>query len=191
MFSQQNQYLNPTYKSIESLTNHSQSTNFTILSLLFQTLGSPTTSDLSLTTLDHALHHASNAITLSTLLHSLPSSTTPLRIPSELLKCTEEDLIRVARASTSTNTTTTANPQMVSAVQETIIKIATLAWSELSACRDALSGSEHDFEKYESLDRDDRLHARASIPPPLRPLFLSLVSPFCFSCFIKSSSQPN
>ncbi|KAG0149429.1 hypothetical protein CROQUDRAFT_721107 [Cronartium quercuum f. sp. fusiforme G11] len=164
-------YLNPRFASVEKLISHSQATNFSMLALLLQCLGnSPTT--LPLTTIDHALHHLSNAITLATLLHAFPShyrSRGTSVVPPELMSCSEEDLFRLAAAASRQ---TKPEGQVLERVQQTVIRIATLAWSEFSACRDALRGTEHEFEKYESLERDGRLD-QAPVEAAIRPVFLA------------------
>ncbi|KAH9809452.1 Squalene/phytoene synthase [Melampsora americana] len=159
-------YLNPKFNTIEDLIKYSQSTNFSILSLLLQSLNLSNTAKLPLSKIDHALSHLSNHLTISTILHSLPSyykSRSNVSIlPLDLMICSEEELFKVAHSSNLINET------ILERVQQTIMKIFDLSLSELNACRATLMDQEH---------HHSNLFNQALPPtyldPSIRPLFLS------------------
>ncbi|EGG11457.1 uncharacterized protein MELLADRAFT_102433 [Melampsora larici-populina 98AG31] len=161
-------YLNPKFNTIDDLIKHSQSTNFSILSLLLQScnLSSTTTTNLPLSKIDHALSHLSNLLTISTLLHSLPSyykSRSNLSIlPIDLMICSEEELFKVAHSSNL------INENILERVQQTIMRIFDLASSELNACRATLMDQEHHHSNL-----INQTLSPTYLDPSIRPLFLS------------------
>ncbi|MBW0483928.1 hypothetical protein O181_023643 [Austropuccinia psidii MF-1] len=164
---QENHYLHPHFDTIQSMVKHAQSTNFSLLALLLQSLNSPTPPSIPLQTTDHALSHLANFISISTFLHLVPHYYQSKQIslfPSELMECSQEEFFRLARGKLN-------DKSVIEKVQATIVNLATLAWSEMSACRDALIDKSHDFEKYKSLQRQDR-HQRIKLHSSLMPLFL-------------------
>ncbi|CAH7667779.1 Squalene/phytoene synthase-domain-containing protein [Phakopsora pachyrhizi] len=137
----ENHSIQPRFDGLDSLVSYSQSTTYSILSLLYQSLGLPTTPSSDLRTIDHSLSHLSNFMTISTFLQLLPYYY-QLRnvsvIPTDLMVCSEEELFRYSSLHHQKDASS------IDRVQQTILSLIRLSDSEIEASRDTLVGT-HDL----------------------------------------------
>ncbi|KAI8450159.1 Squalene/phytoene synthase-domain-containing protein [Phakopsora pachyrhizi] len=190
----ENHSIQPRFDGLDSLVSYSQSTTYSILSLLYQSLGLPTTPSSDLRTIDHSLSHLSNFMTISTFLQLLPYYY-QLRnvsvIPTDLMVCSEEELFRYSSLHHQKSDVKAGSwgggpdrdASSIDRVQQTILSLIRLSDSEIEASRDTLVGTHdlnHQSKKFILNDSNKIISNNViRIDKSLVPIFLTSVR-LCF-----------
>ncbi|OAV94706.1 hypothetical protein PTTG_04217 [Puccinia triticina 1-1 BBBD Race 1] len=180
----------PRFADLSALVKYSRSTTYAGLSLLAQLLTSSEPAwrgDVSLRTIDHSLTHLATFLTIIRLLERMPhyvdNHNTHI-VPSELLECPDEALIKFFADRYSPAPLDDSRGQLPA---RSLLNLVFLAWSELVAAREVITldpshrhSSTSDFRSHKNASRIEshifsgRPHLpTVTIPPGLVPLFLA------------------
>lgn len=180
------------------MIDHSRSTTYSFLSLLLQVLNSTSKPSIKipLQTIDHALSHLANFLTITKILKLLPYYLHRNQlniIPIDLLDCSDEDLFRFFSPSSSQTShhQSTRQPSRSSDeltrsrnqnVRDTLCNMIFLAWYELIATREVISldpqqHHHHDLKKVKRTLIEDQISGqneleRVTIDRSIMPVFL-------------------